>query len=175
MLWTTSLSCENFRKLRFTHPILCGVELLEAKTQVRSLNSSNFRAGIPSDPTDFSLTLHSNWNYQNYRSVTITIDRGFWNLTNCISLNSSQRCIYFCKDLVTGYCLYLTEKFDSQPSTVFKLTLISKCCRYGPDVTWNSSIAQALYLAITLTWITVRNLCVWHRSLLGLLRSVIFV
>ena len=27
----------------------------------------------------------------------------------CISLNSNQICTYFCKDLVTGYCLHLIE------------------------------------------------------------------
>ena len=30
-------------------------------------------------------------------------------LTLCISLNSSQMCAYFCKDLVTGYWLYLVK------------------------------------------------------------------
>ena len=30
-------------------------------------------------------------------------------LTNCLCLNSSQMFTYFCKDLVTGYCLYLVK------------------------------------------------------------------
>ena len=30
-------------------------------------------------------------------------------LTLCISLNQSEMCAYFCKDLVTGHCLYLVN------------------------------------------------------------------
>ena len=38
----------------------------------------------------------------------------FETLTLCISLNSSQMCTHFCKDLVTGYfCLYLVKDFIS--------------------------------------------------------------
>ena len=45
----------------------------------------------------------------------------FETLTAFISLNSSQMCTHYCKDLVTGY---LIKKFDSQPSSVFKLILL---------------------------------------------------
>ena len=31
-------------------------------------------------------------------------------LTLCVSLNSSQVCTYFCKDLLVRYCLYLVKK-----------------------------------------------------------------
>ena len=34
----------------------------------------------------------------------------FETLTLCISLNSSPMWTYFCKDLVTEYCLYLIKK-----------------------------------------------------------------
>ena len=40
-----------------------------------------------------------------------------------ICLTSSQMCTYICKDLVTGYFLYLVKKLDSQPLSFFKLTL----------------------------------------------------
>ena len=39
------------------------------------------------------------------------------------SLNSGQMCTYFCKDLVTGYCLYLVKN-----------SIPKRCC-YGLDVT----------------------------------------
>ena len=48
----------------------------------------------------------------------------FQTLNLCISLNLSHMCTYFCKDLLTGYCLYLVKKFDSCPSSVFKLILL---------------------------------------------------
>ena len=48
-------------------------------------------------------------------------------LTVCISLDSSQTCTYFCKDLVTGHCPRALsvpgKKFDSQLSSVFRLIL----------------------------------------------------
>ena len=50
----------------------------------------------------------------------------FETLTLCMSLNSSQICTYFCKDLVRGFCLYLVKKFDSRLLSV---------CRYGADIT----------------------------------------
>ena len=49
-------------------------------------------------------------------------------------LNSSQICNYFYQDLVTGYCPYLV-KFDSLPSSAFKLILLPTPCCYGLDVT----------------------------------------
>ena len=42
ILWTTSLSCENFRKLHFIHPILCGVKVLCYQYYISSLSVSKF-------------------------------------------------------------------------------------------------------------------------------------
>ena len=52
-----------------------------------------------------------------------------------ICLNSSLMCTYICKDLVTGYFLYLVKKMDSQPSPLFKLILLPTPCFYGLDIT----------------------------------------
>ena len=57
----------------------------------------------------------------------------FETLILCISLNSSQICTYFCKDLVTILSVP-GKKFDPQPSFVFKLILLPRPCRYGLDV-----------------------------------------
>ena len=54
-----------------------------------------------------------------------------------ICLTSSQMCTYICKDLVTGYFLYLVKKLDSQPLSFFKLILLPAPCSYGLDVTSN--------------------------------------
>ena len=58
----------------------------------------------------------------------------FEQLTLCISVNSSQICIYFCKDLVKGCCHDLVKKFNFQPLSVFKLILLPTRCRYGLHV-----------------------------------------
>ena len=52
----------------------------------------------------------------------------FETLTLRISLNSSQTCTYFCKNLVAGLP---GKKFDSQPSPVFKMILLPTPCCYG--------------------------------------------
>ena len=44
-----------------------------------------------------------------YQPKTVGKMAGFETLTFCISQNSSQMCTYFCKDLFTGYCLYLVK------------------------------------------------------------------
>ena len=66
------------------------------------------------------------------------------------TLNSNQTFLYFFIDLVTGYCLYPVKsltiprrKFDSQPSSVFEVILLTTHCCFGFDVTWNSSIRYA--------------------------------
>ena len=55
-------------------------------------------------------------------------------LNFCISLNCSQMCACFCKDLVTGYLPVPGKKLDSRPSFVFKLILSPTPCCYGLDV-----------------------------------------
>ena len=44
-----------------------------------------------------------------YQSKSLGKTTDFVTLTLCISLTSNKMCTYFCKDLVTGYCLYLVE------------------------------------------------------------------
>ena len=57
---------------------------------------------------------------------------------NCYKFKSN---VYlFCKGLVTGYCLYLVKKIDSQPSSVFKLIALPTPCSYSLDVTRDQCI-----------------------------------
>ena len=83
---------------------------------------------------------HRGISQMTYQPMSVGKISDFETLTFCVSLNSNQMCTYFCKDLVTGYCLYLLKKSYSQPSFVFKLILLPKPCCYGLDVTWNSCI-----------------------------------
>ena len=44
-----------------------------------------------------------------YQPKSVDKMTDFEKLTLCIRMNSSQMCAYFCKDVVTGYCLYLLK------------------------------------------------------------------
>ena len=46
ILWSTSLSCENFRKLHFIHPILCGVKVLCYQYYSSPLRNSVFQNSL---------------------------------------------------------------------------------------------------------------------------------
>ena len=55
----------------------------------------------------------------------------FKTLTLSISLNSSQMCTYFRKDVVTDYCLCLIKNPNPDPHSFSKLILLPKPCCYG--------------------------------------------
>ena len=57
----------------------------------------------------FSLILYGRTLQMMYQPRSVGKMADFETLAHCISLNSSQMCTYFCKDYVTGCCLYLVK------------------------------------------------------------------
>ena len=68
-----------------------------------------------------------------YQPKSVDKMADFEALTLCIFLNSSQMCTYFCKDLVTGYCLYFIK--IRLPTVISsQIDFISQTSYYGLDV-----------------------------------------
>ena len=75
------------------------------------------------------------------KSVGRVLVADFETLTPSICINSSQMCTYFCKDFVTGYCLYMVKNSISNRysfsnrfhySHLVKFMYSSlRCCKYS--------------------------------------------